>query len=70
MDWRLDSKSPATLPMRRMLLAHIEKQGRQYLDEVDNGNGSIRPASGRRRDAGADKDPSVTIRGWKPCAIC
>lgn len=49
-------KPPATPDASHALLADIEKQGRQYLDEADNGKW-IYPACKRTAsDAGADKD--------------
>jgi hypothetical protein len=49
-------KAPAMPDAPHALLADIEKQGRQYLDEADNGKW-VYPACKRTApDAGADKD--------------
>jgi hypothetical protein len=58
MNWRgwPFGKAPATPDAPHALLADIEKQGRQYLDEADNGKW-VYPACKRiASDAGADKD--------------
>jgi hypothetical protein len=59
MDWRgwPFGKAPATaLDAPHALLAHIEKQGRQYLDEVDNGKWVYPPCKRASSDSGADKE--------------
>jgi hypothetical protein len=58
MSWRSWSfgKAPPSSDAPHALLADIEKRGRQYLDEVDNGKW-VYPACKRAlSDAGADKD--------------
>lgn len=53
--WPFGKASPAT-DAPHALLAEIEKQGRQYLDEVDNGKW-VYPACKRTSpDAGADRE--------------
>jgi hypothetical protein len=72
MSWRgwPFGKAPATPDAPHALLADIEKQGRQYLDEADNGKW-VYPACKRiASDAGADKDQVGNHTRLKPCAIC
>ena len=50
-------KAPATPPdAPHALLAGIKKQGRQYLDEADNGKWVYPACKRASSDAGADKD--------------
>ena len=63
-------KTPPAPDAPHALLAEIEKLGKQYLDEADNGKW-VYPACKRGpSDAGADRTKSATTRVWKPCAIC
>ena len=58
MSWRAwpFGKAPPAPDAPHALLAEIQKQGKQYLDEADNGKW-VYPASKRTAaDAGADKD--------------
>ena len=58
MNWRgwPFAKAPAAPDAPHALLADIEKQGRQYLDEADNGKWIYPACSRAASDAGADKD--------------
>ena len=72
MSWRAwpFGKAPAPPPDAPLaLLADIEKRGRQYLDEADNGKwvypACKRTVVGYRRRQALG---SAITRGWKPCA--
>jgi len=49
-------KAPATPDAPHALLADIEKRGRQYLDEADNGKWVYPACKRTASDAGADRD--------------
>jgi hypothetical protein len=72
MSWhaKLFGRAPATPDAAHALLADIEKQGKQYLDEADNGNW-VYPACQRKSpDTGAPTSRrSAITRGWKLSAI-
>ena len=58
MSWRAwpFGKAPPAPDAPHALLADIEKQGRQYLDEADNGKWVYPACKRTASDAGADKD--------------
>ena len=58
MNWFASTfgKGPATPDAPHALLADIEKQGRQYLDEADNGKWVYPACKRASTDAGADKE--------------
>ena len=68
-DWPF-GKDPATQDAPQALIADVEKRGKQYLEDVDNGKWVYPACKRTSSDAGAMKLRSVTTRGWKPCAIC
>jgi hypothetical protein len=57
MSWRAwpFGKAPATQDAPHALIADIEKRGRQYLDEADNGKWVYPSCKRAASDAGADK---------------
>jgi len=58
MNWFASTfgKGPPTADAPHALLADIEKQGRQYLDEADNGKWVYPACKRASSDAGADKE--------------
>jgi hypothetical protein len=70
MNWRPFWKETAAKDGPQTLIEEIEKRGKQYIDDVDNGKFTHPPASELCRTRPATKPPSATIRGLRPSANC